>query len=236
MKKTISNVLARMKKYVVLLLLIPILTGGFSYLFGEVSGDENKQNKSGVYFAEATINLGSFNDNSFNHPDNVKDLVQSSSFLEQAIGEHNIQMGMEEIKVNLSLENVHGEMLKFYLTGEKEHEVKETLNGIVNYFKQLSDERYTEWVKLINNSIIDLQETKVIEEETIEKKEFLYSLERDLYESKQAFFVEPVHLLNEETSPIQNSETSPFKRAIFGVIIGLALTMFLVALPELFRD
>ncbi|MHA7139601.1 hypothetical protein ACRTEV_20430 [Rossellomorea arthrocnemi] len=233
MKQTLSSVVARFKKFAVFLLLIPVFTGVLSFVLAE--GNDNSQLNKGVYFADTTISLGQFNDPKLNHPNSVKNLVSSSAFLNEVISENNLDIEAEELQQNMTLENVYDEILIISLTGTDQDIVKKSLQGIVDKFLALSNDRYTEWSKIVNETVQDLQSTKVSQEEEVEQKEFLYDLRQDIYNASEAKVIEPVSLLDENGIGSDNGE-DPFKKTVFGVIVGLMLSAFLLLIPEVFRS
>lgn len=234
MKQTLSRIISRFKKFAIFLLLIPVFTGVLSFVLAEKS-DNSNMNK-GVHFADATISLGQFNDPQLNHPNSVKNLVSSSAFLNEVIDENNLNVEAEELQQNMTLENVYDELIIISLTGNDKETVEKSLQGIVDKFLDLSNDRYAEWSKIVNETVQDLQGTNVSKEEEVEQKEFLYELRQDLYNAREAKVVEPVSLMDEKGLSSGNQAQDPFKQTVFGVIIGLMLSAFLLLIPEVFRD
>ncbi|MGD6967746.1 hypothetical protein ACQCVP_15060 [Rossellomorea vietnamensis] len=233
MKQTMNSVLKRFKKYAIFLILLPLILGAVSYFLTEDS--RGPVSDTGVYFAEAQIDLGEFNDPMLNHPDNVKSLITSSAFLENAAQDANLEFDIAELKSNLILENVQGEMLIISLTGAGEEIVTSTLQGIVDRLMSLSEDRYTEWTALISSTIDELEETEPGSEEAVTKQEFIYDLRQDLYDASPAEVIDPVMIVSENAS-VSSQPENPLKNMVFGLIIGLMLSLFLLLLPEAFRE
>ncbi|BCB05759.1 hypothetical protein [Bacillus sp. KH172YL63] len=234
MKQTLSNIITRFKKFAVFLLLIPVFTGVLSFVLA--GGNNSTEMNKGVQFADVTISLGQFNDPQLNHPNSVKNLVSSSAFLNKVIDENALDVEVEDLKQNMTLENVYDELLVISLTGNDKETVKKSLQGIVDAFLSLSSGRYKEWTNIVDETVEDLQETNVSNEEEIEQKEFLYDLRQDLYNAREAEVMEPVTLLDEKSSNMTTQKQNPFKKTVFGVIIGLMLSAFLLLVPEVFRN
>ncbi|TYS12932.1 hypothetical protein FZC78_22735 [Rossellomorea vietnamensis] len=235
MRRTLSTIAARFKKYAIFLLILPILTGVLAF-FATDEGDGSPSGRSS-YFAKVTIDLGEFNDPQFNEANNVKNLISSTAFLQKLPdNQSNTLMEIEDIQLSLDIENVYDEQVIIKLIGSEEERTLATLEGIVDHFIERSDARYDEWTGLINQSIEDLEETEVAAEEAATRQELLFNLRENLFFTKQAEVIEPVTLVTEGGGRSDGQPANPFTNVIFGLIIGFMLSLFLVLLPEVFRD
>lgn len=235
MRRTLSTIAARFKKYAVFLLILPLLTGALAF-FASNEDDGSSSGRSS-YFAKATIDLGEFNDPQFNEANNVKNLISSTAFLQElADNQTTPLMEIEDIQLSLDIENVYDEQVIVKLIGNEEKSTLATTEGIVTHFIERSDARHDEWTGLINQSIEDLEETEVAAEEAATRQELLFNLRENLFFTKPAEVIEPVALVNERGSRSNDQPNNPITNVIFGLVIGFMLSLFLVLLPEVFRD
>lgn len=227
MKKTLSNIFNRFKRYMLVFLLLPFLTAIFSYFFHSTADEELVEN---MYQANGTLYLGNFNDQRLTVPTKVKSLVESTAFLEEVVPK---DMDILEVKANLVVQPVSDELVRFQYSGTDSEQVESTLNEIVDKFLEESNERYNQWTTLINQNVEELRKTEVVSEETALKQEFLYDLESTLFNARPTQMNEPVALL--ESEEVDQPRSLIFQAA-FGFIIGIMISLFLLTFPELFKD
>ncbi|XQY91537.1 hypothetical protein ACNRWW_18910 [Metabacillus sp. HB246100] len=229
MKITLSSILKRFKKYMLVFLLLPFLTAGFSYIFHSTFEEEVSEE---MYYANATLYLGNFNDARLTTPDKVKSFVESTSFLEK-VKASNSQDELLNLNMNLIVQPVSDDLVRFQYSGTDSGLVEKTLSDVVNQFLDESDKRYKQWTSLVNQNIDELRGTEVIAEESALKQQFLYDLDSTIFNARSTQISEPVALLESETT---EQPRSLLFQAAFGFIIGIMISSLLLIFPELFKD
>lgn len=210
MKRTLS----RLKKYMPVYILIPVLTCGIAYWMA-------LQSKP-LYEAKAKISLANFEESTLSSPEKMKDYMMSEPFLARvkklkepaAAIQSRFQAVPEGLKtVNLSLkgsENAENE-----------------LRAIVTQALKESDEEKKRWTTLIDQKIDALKAVRATDEGKVMQQKFLFDLEEKRLKVKGIEVITPVTMTNIDDNPKQ--------RAILGLLVGLMISGSLLLLPEVFR-
>lgn len=218
-KSTISRVLSRLKKLAILLLLIPILTATIAYIY--------ESQKPIIYTADAEIELGNFENEGLTDPKQVQKTVQSSDFLNKINAQNVLKESNEEIKNNLTIETGETKTVKFQYQSEDRKKAELILSAVVDGFIDKSDALYQKKYNFIQDKIntvkgIETSEEKIRQQEFIKENEFLL-----LFDYKRNQIVDDVQVTQDPYNPLN--------RAIFGLIIGIMVSIIILILPEIFR-
>ncbi|WP_421381506.1 hypothetical protein ACOJQI_20295 [Bacillus salacetis] len=233
LKSLFKSIGSRIKKYLWVVILIPVLATVLS-LFAEPQ--LTVQKKTDPYLATAEIQLGQFGDDQVNNPDQSIYYLKSTSFLKSAAEEHGIETDVEELKQRLEVVKETNRHIKLTYIGDDKGAL-DTLEAIVNSFMSLSEERYSERVEVAQTSIEELQDKAVAPEAEVEKDKFLYQLKADLTAWNDAQLTEPVQLMGEAEEEVIQAElptSDPVNRAVLGLLVGIMLVVVIIVTPEIF--
>ncbi|MDR7073169.1 Wzz/FepE/Etk N-terminal domain-containing protein [Fictibacillus barbaricus] len=213
MKETLDRILARLKKWFILLILIPILAAGAAYLF-------QKEGPSS-YTANAEIQLATFDkdSNQFDYTDAeyAKTYITSDKFIEKLKKEDsNIDPGNIKSKVTFVIKPA--KVLGLSYTGKNAKEAKKTLELVVNQYINDSKDAKEDIEKFYKNSKSEAgpQKPKTKSEYDI----IIFGL----HEAKV--------LKNVDIDTVQESAKT---KTVFGFLIGLMISFMILLLPEVFR-
>jgi teichuronic acid biosynthesis protein TuaF len=216
-KTMISDIIKRMAKYKRLLMILPLLTASIAYIF--------EKNTPPTYTAQAKIELGNFQNLGLTNDSKVEQKLTSTTFLEEITNKYGLNTPVEKIKERLKITS-DNKILTLTYHGDHEDEVEETLSKIVDSFIKESDKLYNKKYELIKGKIEATEKIHTIEE-AISKQEFLYDLKMTLTDLRKTQIVEPVS--------VTASYNNPFKRSVFGFLIGIMMNLVILLGPEIFR-
>ncbi|AYA78032.1 hypothetical protein DOE78_22985 [Bacillus sp. Y1] len=224
MNTIVKQVVARIRKLLILLLLIPILTMGISY-FMEAKAPS-------TYTATATVLLGNFQNERITNQDWMETSM-STGFLEKLKIRSNSDYDVNEIKGRLSVSKVGKGSIKFQYSGESAEEAEATLTDILDGFLAISNDVYEPKKKLVDSLLQQVNTSDKIEDievnfEAIDSIGEVGQLGLTSVDLAPTEIVEPIQ--------VATSYNDPVKRAVFGLLLGIMLDIFLLAIPELFRD
>lgn len=214
----LNSTVQRIKKFAILFLLLPILTGSIAYVFAK--------NAVPSYTARAKVELGNFENTGLTDPKFVQERLLSKSYLEELHRNFKTPMKPAQIKEALQVSFGNTPMIALELTGADEKTVRQTLNAVVEGFVSTSNELYEKKYKLLKEKI---EAVKSIEttEELIAKQELLYNLELTLTDLRPTKVIEPVAM--------SQSGTSVSKRVVLGFLLGLMADICILFFFEVFR-
>ena len=219
MKEFYRRVAARIKRswwiYAAIILILGIV--GFMMPL-----EEGKQS----YSAEAAIQLGSYENNSFNDPKQVVQLVTSKAFYDDYLGEN----WFEENSQALTVKNVSDHTISFVYTGASKAEAVQALTTITTAFLTADNTQFNLKRKIIQKNIRALETLETSVDTSVEKQRFLYELETSELVIKPAKLIQDVSL-------IENARTLTSKElAIVGLLLGVMLSALLLFAPEYMRN
>lgn len=229
MNSTIKNVLLRVRKYLLFIIIIPLLLGALGYF---VQG-----NKAEPASATATIkiSLGSYKDAS-KFTDSA--LVQET-FTKIVYGnfEDLTDEEVNSIISKLNVEPISQGMISLSFTGKDEEEAKEVLEKILDEFLALDKKEFQIRKDIAEGKIEKLQAENVSDdmgsvvlEDTASKQRLIYEIEKELVLMEEADVLRELSVTSESVEDL-----SPKKRAVLGVLIGLTIMAGFIIIPEVFR-
>lgn len=224
MNTLIYRVVSRMRKLLIVLIIIPILTMGISY-FMEAKAPT-------TYTATSTILLGNFQNERLTSQDWVETSI-STGFLEKLKKRTNSNYDVKEIKGRLTFTKVGKSSVKFQYTGESAEEAESTLSDIVEGFLAISNDVYEPKKKLVERLVEQVNNAEGIEDievigDALDSLGDVGQLGLTSVDLDRTEISEPVE--------VATSYNAPVKRAVFGLLLGIMLDLFILAIPELFRD
>ncbi|WP_270180116.1 hypothetical protein [Alkalihalobacillus sp. CinArs1] len=216
MKSYLDSIYKRFKKYIWILLLIPIFTAGISYIL-EARTPE-------TYTAYSEIYLGYFEYERYTEPRTVKDFLANTGNLE----EYDLSMPASELSKQLKVGEKPGKIITLTLVGNDKKTVEKSLNEVTEGFIKQSDEKKAEMIAFYEEKIEKLESLPDAPESFIDKQEFLFELQDTINNHMRSTVInEPV--------TIKNTTGDPLKRAIFGFLVGFIISVFILVLPEFLK-
>lgn len=231
-KAFLKRVGTRMVRFWLVLLIVPLVTAAVSYFVNQ--GNEPVDPKNSMVKAYVEIDLGNFDSVKYNTSTAAVNYIKSTNFVNKVISQKKLEVGLVDLKQNMIVSPSGDNALVISYTSLGAENTEKILKSISETFYEESAEQYAEKLKLIKNSIEKLKDQEVPKEELVEKEEFLYDLqEKELYWEEP--IVSQVFSLDETTTKVE-AQNSPSYYIIFGLLVGIILSLIGVLTPELFRD
>jgi teichuronic acid biosynthesis protein TuaF len=218
MTSILNRVALRAKKLLILLIIIPLLTGAISYYL------ESK--KSTTYTASSSVNVGNSSNDFKADFSSVEDSIKSKRIIGKIKKSAKAGFNIADVKARLVV-TPNKNIIKFQYSGTDEKEVNNTLTSFSDGFVKMSNKIYDKKYKQLNASL-SRTEKIVSSQEMIKKEDLIASLQSSLDNLSPAYVNDPVQVIA--------SYSNPLKRGIFGLILGLMLDFVILVLPELFRE
>ncbi|ALC82512.1 MULTISPECIES: teichuronic acid biosynthesis protein TuaF [Bacillus] len=221
MNGLLKRIGVRIKKYIVFLIVLPLLLGIVGYFISpSVQTNENT--------ASITIKTGSYNDASLNDTKEIPVLLTSDSFLKETFPDFSSEQ-VEEVKQKLMIEIQSNHLFQLSYQGEDSSEI---LKKISETFMAKDQKLFSSKQSVIQSNIEELENEAVSDDSKVDKQRFLYELETTMLTIEPAQTIYPL-TAEEET---KSAGMSAKKRVVLGVLIGLAISFCLVVVPEIFRE
>jgi len=178
------------------------------------------------YSAEAVIQLGSYENNSFNDPKQVIQLLTSKTFYDEYLGAD----WFAEKSKSFTIKNAGDNSIYFIYTGPSKAEAVQSLAKITTAFLTVDDAQFNLKRKIIQKNINALETLETSSDTSVDKQRFLYELETSELAIKPAKLVKDVSL-------IENARTLNAKEsAVIGVLLGVMFNSLLIFVPEYMRS
>ncbi|WP_053361355.1 hypothetical protein [Bacillus sp. FJAT-27251] len=220
MEFMIQRVAAKSKKYLLILLLVPVLLGLLGW-FVPVG------NEPEAISAEAELTLGSYQNKDLNDPKLVVGLLTTPPFYAdhfQWAGEP------EEILSKLIVTQVNERNINLVYTGTAAEDAVEMVNEISAAFLALDQQEFAEKQSVIQATIDSLENQEVAPEAQVDQHRFLYELKTAQLDNKPASWIKQAQEANVEGQALSSRD-----RAVLGVLIGITIMFFWMVIPELVR-
>ncbi|QHE63365.1 hypothetical protein FHE72_22020 [Rossellomorea vietnamensis] len=227
LKQMAASIIHRFKKLFILLCIIPIVTAGIAYFM--------EMGKETTYTASTKIVLGNFENENLSGVSSVKDYFHSEKLKEIK----SLEYPIEEVKKGFRVEEVGRNMVEFKYTSDNKKKAEDIVQTITGYFLEESDTLFEKKYENVKNSVDRVKDLlKVYEDEDKFSTEFVNGKEEAIefyYEQKQTLVNLRKNKLAEPLS-ISTEYDNPLKKAIFGFLVGIMLSLFILLIPELFKE
>ncbi|MBM4760884.1 hypothetical protein [Bacillus sp. B15-48] len=220
MKDIVISILRRAKKLLVLLLLIPVLTAGIAYVF--VSDAPIS------YQARTEMVLGSFENNYLTNGNYLKVFYTSENGLQKINEKYNLQLDIDKVISGLTITPTPERTVRFSYVGSNKEEVQETLTKVTEAILEEGTELFEEKVDALNDRAEIITGTDT-ETEPITKELALHDMDHENWNQRN-------NMLLHDVKVSESAGASPKDRVILGLLIGITLSLFIVVLPEFFRE
>lgn len=219
MKTILNSIALRAKKWLILLIILPLLTGIVAYVMEKRSPQ--------TYTAQTTIELGNFENSGLTDPKTVAKRLNSTDFLEQLKSQSDYKFNVAAVKTKLDVSTADTKFIQLQYDDTSGKRAKETLDAVVNSFIKESTDNYQKRYNLTKDRLNALSKITSNVESVSQQKE-MYDLGQTLNDYRNTTLQEPVQ--------VSGTYVSPVKRGIFGFILGLMLDIIILVFPEIFRE
>ncbi|MBG9913053.1 Teichuronic acid biosynthesis protein TuaF [Bacillus xiamenensis] len=214
----------RIKKYIVWLVLLPVILAAFGFFFAKGTVEQSS------YTAAVTLTLGKYDDGVYNNMAEVTSLIKSDAFLNQAL--HDVKEAeRQDVKNRLILTNASDTQLQLSFTDADKARALAVVKQVSDTFLKQDKALFMKRQQVIENRLSALEDESVSNDSKVDKERFLYELESTKLGMKQAKIVDPAQVLDEG-----NKGMSAKKRALLGLVIGFSISLMFVVLPEVFKE
>jgi teichuronic acid biosynthesis protein TuaF len=226
-KKFLSSVFMRFKKYWLIFVMVPVLTAAISFL------TSNFQEKApSEYTASSEIFLGKFDSKEFNDPALAIELIKSSAFLNEFFKKGQYDLDKTELREDIIITKAASNSIRINVKHEKKKTSQKVLEDLINHFLDISEQTYEAKLNLLNKSIKELDRIPDDSEAIVEKQRFLYELENKKNNLVPPGLSESPTIASEKL----NNEISSLNRAILGFLVGLIAVLLLLLTPEILKE
>ncbi|MGI1828618.1 teichuronic acid biosynthesis protein TuaF [Bacillus safensis] len=223
MSSFISRIGKRIKKYIVWLVLLPVVLGAFGFFFAKGTVQQSS------YTAAVTLTLGKYDDGVYNNIAEVTSLLKSDAFLNEALSD--VKEERQDVKSRLILTNQSDTQLQLSFTDADKDHALAVVKQVSDTFLKQDKALFTKRQQVIESRLSALEDESVSNDSKVDKERFLYELESTKLGMKQAKIVDPAQVLDEG-----NKGMSAKKRALLGIVIGFSISLMFVVLPEVFKE
>lgn len=215
MNSIYSNIARRAKKTLIILIILPLLAGIIGYVL--------EKKAAPAYSAKTTIELGNFQNQGWTNPQEVANILTSvdnlNSWLPKSVNPDYVKSHLN-ILANPTSDLVHIEYVGTSLT-----DANNTLTAVMNGFMNASNSLYNAKRNIVQSAVTNLNN---VHTQYYDQPKDLSDLSLTLTDYKPTTTFEKISAAS--------AYVNPFKRGIFGLIIGIMLDIIILALPEMFRD
>lgn len=222
MEVMVRRIAGRSRKYLWLLLVLPILLGGIGWSLPV-------GNEPSIIRAEAIISLGNYQNEDFNQAKNVVMLLSHAPFYKENLAHIGEENGVPS---QLTVSAVNEQMVKLVYSDSSAHQAANKVNEIAQAFLAIDQQEFAEKKRIIENTIAATEQVQVSEDAKVDQKRFLYELETAQHGLKHATLLKEAH---PEELVVESQILSSRDRAVLGVLIGVCITFLIMVLPEVVR-
>ncbi|HEO8420176.1 hypothetical protein [Niallia sp. FSL W8-0635] len=213
MKFGLSLITARLKRYILPLLIFSILLGAIGWF--APAGKENTTVK-----AEATILLGNYENEYLNNSEVITSLLRNETTFREYLPDVEIE------KEKLLISTDTPKKISFVLTESNEQQALDSLSELVTAFLEMDQHYYQEKEAVISESINQLQANPVPEELVVDQQRFLYELKTKQLTLQPAMLVKDIMAIKADDRVVSQQD-----RALLGVMIGIMLSCLWIIYP-----
>ncbi|REB73976.1 MULTISPECIES: hypothetical protein [unclassified Bacillus (in: firmicutes)] len=218
MKFGLSLFTARLKRYILTLLVLSLLLGAIGWF--APAGKEITDVK-----AEATILLGNYENEYLNNSEVIASLLRNETTFKEYLPD--VEIDREQLRISTDAPT----KISFALTAINEREALDSLSELVTAFLEMDQRYYKEKDEIISESINQLQEKTVSEDLVVDQERFLYELKTKQLTLQPAMLVKDVMAIKAD-----NRVFSQQDRALLGVMIGIMLSCLWIIYPVFIKS
>ncbi|MGO5011569.1 hypothetical protein ACTQ5K_06730 [Niallia sp. Sow4_A1] len=218
MKFGLSLFTARVKRYILPLLLLSLLLGAIGWF--APAGKEITDVK-----AEATILLGNYENEYLNNSEVIASLLRNETTFKEYLPD--VEIDREQLRISTDAPK----KISFALTAINEREALDSLSELVTAFLEMDQRYYKEKDEIISESINQLQEKTVSEDLVVDQERFLYELKTKQLTLQPAMLVKDVMAIKADNRVVSQQD-----RALVGAMIGIMLSCLWIIYPVFIKS
>lgn len=218
MKFGLSLFTARVKRYILPLLLLSLLLGAIGWF--APAGKEITDVK-----AEATILLGNYENEYLNNSEVIASLLRNETTFKEYLPD--VEIDREQLRISTDAPT----KISFALTAINEREALDSLSELVTAFLEMDQRYYKEKDEIISESINQLQEKTVSEDLVVDQERFLYELKTKQLTLQPAMLVKDVMAIKADNRVVSQQD-----RALLGAMIGIMLSCLWIIYPVFIKS
>ncbi|QAA21741.1 hypothetical protein [Sporolactobacillus terrae] len=181
------------------------------------------------YQAQATVQLGSYEDPIFNETNPVILMLTNAPFYQQQLPQLWAQ-NEQELLSKVEIRDLNNRLIQLRYRAPSKEEAKNGAQAITDAFLNADRQHYNRREKLIDQTLSQLEKEKAPATDAAAGTRFVYKLQSLKLTMRPAQQLEQV-----SSSGASVTTLSSKKRAVLGAVIGMTLVLLAAALPEFIR-
>ncbi|WP_139692648.1 hypothetical protein [Sporolactobacillus terrae] len=181
------------------------------------------------YQAQATVQLGSYEDPIFNETNPVILMLTNAPFYQQQLPQLWAQ-NEQELLSKVEIRDLNNRLIQLRYRAPSKEEAKNGAQAITDAFLNADRQHYNRREKLIDQTLSQLEKEKALATDAAAGTRFVYKLQSLKLTMRPAQQLEQV-----SSSGASVTTLSSKKRAVLGAVIGMTLVLLAAALPEFIR-
>ncbi|WP_028977077.1 hypothetical protein [Sporolactobacillus terrae] len=182
------------------------------------------------YQAQATVQLGSYEDPIFNETNPVILMLTNAPFYQQQLPQLWAQ-NEHELLSKVEIRDLNNRLIQLRYRAASKEEAKNGAQAITDAFLDADRQHYNRREKLIDQTLSQLEKEKAPATDAAARTRFVYKLQSLKLTMRPAQQLEQVSL----SSGASVTTLSSKKRAVLGAVLGMTLVLLAAALPEFIR-
>lgn len=213
---------ARLKHYLWLVLALPAALAVIGFLVPVGSMPSS-------YQAQATVQLGNYEDPIFNETNQVMLMLANAPFYQQKLPQLWAQ-NEQELLSKVEIRDLNNRLIQLRYRAASKEEAKNGAQAITDAFLNADRQHYERRKRLIDQTLSQLEKEKTPASDSAARTRFFYKLQSLKLTMRPAQQLEQV-----SSSGASVTTLSSKKRAVLGAVIGMTLVLLAAALPEFIR-
>lgn len=213
---------ARLKHYLWLVLALPAALAVIGFLVPVGSMPSS-------YQAQATVQLGNYEDPIFNETNQVMLMLANAPFYQQKLPQLWAQ-NEQELLSEVEIRDSNNRLIQLRYRAASKEEAENGAQAITDAFLNADRQHYERRKRLIDQTLSQLEKEKTPASDSAARTRFFYKLQSLKLTMRPAQQLEQV-----SSSGASVTTLSSKKRAVLGAVIGMTLVLLAAALPEFIR-
>ncbi|GEB78291.1 hypothetical protein [Sporolactobacillus inulinus] len=213
---------ARLKHYLWLVLALPAALAVIGFLVPVGSMPSS-------YQAQATVQLGNYEDPIFNETNQVMLMLANAPFYQQQLPQLWAQ-NEQELLSKVEIRDLNNRLIQLRYRAASKEEAENGAQAITDAFLNADRQHYERRKRLIDQTLSQLEKEKTPASDSAARTRFFYKLQSLKLTMRPAQQLEQV-----SSSGASVTTLSSKKRAVLGAVIGMTLVLLAAALPEFIR-
>ncbi|QOC79309.1 MULTISPECIES: teichuronic acid biosynthesis protein TuaF [Bacillus amyloliquefaciens group] len=224
MKDMLTRITRRIKKNIIWIIALPVVLGAAGYVLpSKISGNSS-------FTSEAAIAAGNYDHPLYNNTKEIPFLLTSDAFLKQALPDKTDEE-RAAVKSKLTVETQSDSLITVSYSGQNKQETESVFQAVITTFLKNDQDLFEKRAKVVRQSIAALEGETVSADAKVDKERFLYELKNMQLNLKAAGVIN-----SEPMNETAGQGMPPKKKAVLGVLIGIAVAFMFIVIPEFFRE